>query len=121
MTSRAGEAMAQAQHMARHGIPVRAVLGGLALHVGHHVFLDLLARESAGRGAKEQFVPTRQPPGVVIGLAAHHHAIDMRQLFLDGGIGLKAAVDGNGQVREVGLQACGDVVAQGRNLTVFLR
>jgi hypothetical protein len=80
--ARACQSVAQAQHVARDVRPGRAVLGGFALHVVHHGGFHLLASGCSVLGAVVQGVPARQPPGVVVGLAAHHHAIQVLQLFL---------------------------------------
>jgi hypothetical protein len=49
---------------------------------------------------------------VVIGLAADHHAVHLRQLVRDLRRGGDAAVDHDRQRREVGLEAVHELVAQ---------
>ena len=78
---------------------------------------------SRGRAgiAEETCVPLRHAPGVVVGLAADHHAVDMLQMLGDLLIAGDAAVEHDGQRREVGLQPVHHLVAQRRHLAVFLR
>ena len=116
--------MAQAQHVARNVRPGRAVLGGFPLHVLHHRQFHLFTRQGAVHTtlfAVVERVPAGQPPGVVVRLAAHHHAVQVLQLFLHRLVGGEAAVDGKGELRKVGLQLAHHLVAQGRNIAVFLR
>src|SRR6218665_492859 len=74
--ARARQAMAQAHHVPRDRMPVRAVLARLALHVAQHLLFHGLARaRGVDRIAEERAGPLREPPGVVVGLAPHHPAI----------------------------------------------
>ena len=84
--------------MALHGVPC---CGGLARHVVAHLRFDLLAGQVAGQPPPKNARPTRQPPGVVIGLAADHHAVQLVQLLGHLRAGGDAAVDGNGEVRKL--------------------
>ena len=113
--------MVQAQHVARDGRPGRAVLGQLALHVGHHGGLDLVLAERARPAAQKALVPRGHDPGVVVGLAAEHHAIHLLQVRGDLLVAGHAAIEHDGQLRKLLLEAVDHLVAQRRDLAVLLR
>ena len=92
----------------------------LALHVVHHGFFDALACQGAVYATQVQRVPAGEPPGVVVSLSPHHHAVKHGELLLHGRVGLETAVDGDGEVREVALELRGHGVAQRRDLAVLL-
>jgi tRNA-dihydrouridine synthase A len=71
--------------------------------------------------AEVSLIPLGHRPGVVIGLAADHHAVDPGQLFFDLRGLRQAAVDNDGEGRKVALEAVHEVVAQRRHLAVLLR
>ena len=114
-------AVAQAQHVAGNGTEWGAVLGGFALHVTNHVRFNRLPRDARGHRAKVVRVPGGQPPGVVIRLAADHHAVGVLQLLNHVRLLVDAAVDGNRQLRKVGFEPMHQFIAQRRNFTVFFR
>ena len=97
------------------------MLRGFALHVLDHGQFHFLAGQGAGGAAVVELVPAGQPPGVVVRLAADHHAVQVVELLQHHLIGLDTAVDGNGELRKLGLEAVHHLVAQGRDVAVFLR
>ena len=113
--------MAQAQDVARDRVPGAVVIRRLALHIGHHGRFDGIGRPHGRRLPEEGFVPASQQPGVVIRLAPHHHAVHMLQVNGDLLVGGHTAVQANGQVWEIPFQLIDHLVAQRRNLPVFLR
>lgn len=57
---------------------------------------------------------------MVVGLAAQHHTIDLLQVLGNLRIGRHAAIERNGQLRKILLEAAIDLAAQRRDLAVFL-
>ena len=95
----------------------------LALHVARPSRPRSRARSNVGgAGApRNTLSQPRQLPRVVIGRAADHHAVDRVELRGDLPSVVDAAVEHDGQCREVALQAVHDLVAQRRHLAVLLR
>ena len=77
-----GLTVAQADHVARRVAPGHAC-GLQALHVGHEALLHRVAVQRLRRRAEEALVPVRHRPGLVVGVAADHHAVDVAQLRVD--------------------------------------
>ena len=73
------------------------------------------------RAAKQLLINLGQQIRIVISLAAQHHAIEGLQMLLALFEGLDAAVEDDLQFREILLQLGGNVVAQGRDVPIFLR
>ena len=96
------------------------MLARFALHIQHHLLFNILSCAFPAFVLIVKSIPGRHPPGVVIGLTAHHDSIDLLQLLLHYVVGLDAAVNGDCQARKVTLELSYDIVAQRRDFTVFL-
>jgi hypothetical protein len=71
--------------------------------------------------AEQIGVHRQQPPRLLIGRAAQHHAIDMRQVPLRLVEARDAAVDDDGNMRHGGLQPIDPIIIERRDVAVFLR
>ena len=78
--ARARHAVEQAEHMARDGMQPRAARK-LALDVGDERLRRVLRRGERRGLAEEQRIDGEQPPRLLIGGAAHHHAVDVREML----------------------------------------
>jgi hypothetical protein len=83
------------------------VLGNIAAHRLHR----LEAAEQRRRAAEQLAVDLRQQIGIVIRLAAEHHAIEGLQVGLAFLQGLDAAVEDDLQIREVTFDLRRQVIA----------
>src|SRR5215467_9594731 len=76
----AGHAAEQAENVAGDGMQADATRE-LALDIGNkRASCGACARERRGRG-KQLWINGEQPPGLLIGRAAHHHAIEMVEML----------------------------------------
>ena len=115
----AGEALAQAEDMPGdmvHGAAVLQVLGDVRAQPGQR----FAAADHRGVAAEQLLVDFGQYIRVVVRLAAEHHAVEGLQVLLAFGERLDAAIEDELQVREVGLELRGNVIAQWRDLAVLL-
>ena len=82
----------------------------------------LFLRQRAGqrRAFEKARVPLAHQPGVVVGGAAQHHAVHVRQVRGDLFVAAHAAVQADGQLRKVALELPDPLVAQRRHFAVFL-
>ena len=119
--SAARKPVAQAQHVAGNVAPGGAAGFELPSHVVAHLCFNDFARQPAGCLTEECFIPGCQPPGVVIGLAPYHHAIEMLQMCGQLPRIGDTAVDGDGQMRKLFLQLMHHLITQRRHFTVFFR
>ena len=71
--------------------------------------------------AEEAVVSAGEKPGMVIRHASEHHAVHMLQLLGDLLVGRDAAVDRDGEVREIALELVHQFVAQRWYLAVLFR
>ncbi len=95
--------------------------GGLqAREVVHHARLDLHAVQRLRRLAEIARIPLGHHPGVVIGLAPEHDAVDVGQLLVDLRERGHTPVEHEGECREVALEPVHELVAQRRDFAVLL-
>src|SRR5207244_7771539 len=110
-SARAGHGMAEPEHVARDRMEPRAARD-LALDIGHERERRR-ARRVEWRGSAEQLrVDVEKPPGLLIGRASHHDAVDMIDMRGRGGDARNAAVDDNGQRRMGALEAIDAVIVE---------
>src|SRR5471032_234052 len=124
LTERTGarQALHQTEHVAGDGIEFDAAGAERQLRgdVGDHGRQHLLAGLDGAVVAIIALVEAGHHVGVVIRLAAQHHAVDVLQVQVDLGLGLDAAVDDDFEVRKVALELVGVVVLERRHFAVFL-
>ena len=118
--ARAGHAVKRADEMPRHRMQPRA-LRELILDIGHHRLEHVLHRGVRRRLAEQFRIGRQQPPRVMIGRAAEHHAIDMSKVRLRLGEIGDAAIDDDGHIGHRCLQPVDPVVVERRDVAVFLR
>ena len=106
--------------MPRDGVQPRA-LRKLAIDIGDERRRGLLRRRERGLFAKHERIDGDEPPGLLIGGAAHHDAVDIfevRKPLFDAG---NAAVENDGQARMRRLEPIDARVIERRNFAVLLR
>ena len=78
--ARAGHGVEQAEHVARDGMQPRAARE-LALDIGDEALRSRPCARRERRGlAEHQRIDREQPPRLLIGGAAHHHAVDVLEM-----------------------------------------
>ncbi len=115
---RAGLAMEQPQHVLGHGVERHAIgkprrdIVEIGIHRLSHIARGFAEKPRIHIGEKLR---------VLIGGAAHHHAIDMLQMRL----GLiergDAAIDDDGQFRPRALQRIDERIIERRHVAIFFR
>ena len=118
--ARARHGAEQAVQMPRDGVQPRA-LRQFALDIGHERHRGRLRRGKAGGFAKDQRIDGEEPPRLLIGGAAHHHAVDMVQMRKRRLDAADAAVENDGEPRMRAFEPIDAIVIERRNFAVFLR
>src|SRR6185369_5339093 len=120
--ARAGQPVAQPEHVPRDRAPRRPMRRRLAHHIrGHLLFHRFPGSGPSFRLVEELRIPLLNPPGVVVRLAADHDAVYQLKLLSDMRAGGNTAVGGNREMRKVALEPMHDLIAQRRDLAVLLR
>ena len=112
----------QAEHMPRDRVQPRA-LRQFALDIGKKRLERAALADGERRGlAEQQRIDRQQPPRLLIGGAAHHHAVDMREMrlrLLDAG---DAAIDARSADRGCArLEPVDAIVIERRDVAVLAR
>ena len=95
--------------------------GELPLDVGQQTPGDLEPARDGLRDAEQRALPLGEHVGILVGLAADHHAVDLASLRERLVERADAAVHDHLELRKVGLHAMDHLVAKGRDLAVLLR
>ena len=96
-------------------------LGEFALDIGHERAGRLLGRSERRGLAEQQRIGGQQPPGLLIGGAAHHDAVDVGELLLRLLEARDAAIDDDLEIGMRALQPMHQRVVERRHVAVFLR
>ena len=100
--TRAGNALEQAEHMTRDVAEVGA-LRQFRLYIGIHAAHHRYRIRNRRVTAEQLAIDLRQQARILVGLASHHHAIEMLQMRFRLFQRLHAAINGDSQLGKITL------------------
>src|SRR5262249_48673197 len=110
----------QAENMARDGMQTDAARE-LALDIGNERASGAACAEERRWGGEQLRINGEQPPGLLIGRAAHHHAVEMVEMLLGLLNAGDATIEHDRKPRMRGLEPVDAAIIKRRHVAVLAR